>query len=386
MTETDVVIVAAKRTPIGRFLGGLAGFSAVELACAAGDAAIHEIDRSQIDLVVLGNVLAAGQGMNIARQVGVRLRLPLECPAFTTNMMCASGLQALLQAEQAIRGGDARVVLCGGTESMSNAPYLLPKGRQGFKLGNVSAVDAILHDGLVDSFDHQHMGLSVERLATEFEISRSEQDEFAVQSQTRYAAAARSGIFEREIVPVGQLKQDEHPRGGTTLETLGQLKPAFRPDGTVTAGNASGINDGAAMLVVTERAWALKQGWPILATLDGGTVQGCDPGRMGLGPVHAIHKLCHRRGWKLDEFETIEINEAFAVQTLACQRELSIANARLNPCGGAIAVGHPIGASGARLAVHLAHRIAAGEITSGLASLCVGGGMGIAVAFRKTPS
>lgn len=380
---TEVVIVAAKRTPFGRFQGTLSGLSAVDLGCAAGEAVLHGIDRSQIDLTIVGNVLSAGQGMNIARQIGVRLGLNIETPAYTVNMMCASGLQSILLAAQSIRAGEAHCVLCGGTESMSNAPFLLAKARAGYKLGDGVLIDSLLRDGLVDSFDHQHMGLSAERLASEYRITRQSQDEFAVQSQTRFAASAINQQFDREIIATSGLNHDEHPRSDTTLERLGKLKPAFDPAGTVTAGNSSGINDGAAMLLLANRDYARNRGWPILATLSDGTVQGCDPQRMGLGPVHAIRKLCSKRCWNLSEFDAIEINEAFAVQTLACQHELKIDPAKLNLNGGAIAVGHPIGASGARLAVHLVHRIAAHEIRSGLASLCVGGGMGIAAAFTK---
>jgi acetyl-CoA C-acetyltransferase len=379
----SIVIAGAKRTPFGRFLGGLVDFSAVDLACAAGEAALLGFDRAHIDLVILGNVLAAGQGMNIARQVGVRLGLPQHVPAYSINMMCASGLQAILLAAQAIHAGEARAVLCGGTESMSNAPYLQLKARRGQKFGDGTLVDSLLHDGLIDSFDHQHMGHSAETLAHEFRLSRESQDEFAARSQSRFAEAARSDQFAKELVPVGTLTRDEHPRADTTPEKLAGLKPAFLPAGTVTAGNASGINDGAALLVVADRDFARQQDWPVLATLAGGTTQGCDPARMGLGPVHAIRKLCLRHGWNVEQFDAIEINEAFAAQALACQRELHINPDRLNARGGAIAIGHPIGTSGARLAVHLAHRIAAGTTSQGLASLCVGGGMGIAAAFTR---
>lgn len=380
---TEVVIVAARRTPFGRFLGALADYSAADLACVAGEATLKCLDRSRIDLVVLGNVLGAGQGMNIARQVSVRLGLPLQIHAYTVNMMCASGLQAVLLAAQAIRAGDAKAVLCGGTESMSNAPYLLPKARRGFKLGDGVLVDSVLCDGLIDSFDHEHMGRSAETLASDFHISRDDQDQFAVRSQLRCSAATQNGVFERELIQIGDLKQDEHPRADTTIEKLAKLKPAFLSTGTITAGNASGINDGAAMLVVAERDFALAQGWPILASLSAGAIQGCDPKQMGLGPVHAIRKICANGHWDLSQFDAIEINEAFAVQTLACQRELVVDSQRLNRHGGAIALGHPIGASGARLAVHLAHQIAADNIESGIASFCVGGGMGIAAAFRS---
>ncbi len=380
---SELVIVAAKRTPFGRFSGSLVEFSAVDLACEAGNSALQAVDRMKIDLVILGNVLGAGLGMNIARQVSVRLGLPIEVPAYTVNMMCASGLQAVLLAAQAIRGGDAKAVLCGGTESMSNAPYLLPKARRGYKLGDGTLIDSMLHDGLVDSFDQTHMGLSAETLAREFQITRLEQDEFAVRSQTRFAAAFQAGVFDDELVPVGNLSFDEHPRAETTIEKLTALKPAFSPSGTVTAGNASGINDGAAMLVIADSEFASQRGWPVLAKLAGATTQGCDPARMGLGPIHAIRKLFANHGWNINQFDVVEINEAFAVQTLACQRELNLSPDRINVNGGAIAVGHPIGASGARLAVHIANRIASGAIQTGLAGLCVGGGMGIAAAFTK---
>lgn len=378
----DIAIIAAKRTVFGRFLGKLKDLSAVELACAAGTAVLDGLDRAHIDQVIIGNVLAAGQGMSIARQIGVTLGLPVEVPAFTVNMMCASGLQAVLLAAQAIRAGEAQAVLCGGTESMSNAPYLLPRARAGYKLGDGTLVDTVLHDGLVDSFDHRHMAVNSEVLAREYGISRAEQDEFAARSQRNYAAANARGAFADELIPVGGLSADEHPRAETTLEKLAGLKPSFDPEGTITAGNASGINDGAALLVVADLRAARQRGWPVLALLTAGAVQGCDPKRMGLGPVHAVRKLLSRGG-SLSEFDAIEINEAFAAQTLACVRELPIDPQRLNPHGGAIAVGHPIGASGARLAVHLAHRLSRGEINRGLATLCVGGGMGIAAALTK---
>ena len=381
---TEIVIVSARRTPFGRFLGSLADFSAVDLACVAGEATLQNLDRTKVDSIILGNVLGAGQGMNIARQVSVRLGLPLQIHSYTVNMMCASGLQALLLASQAIRAGDAKAILCGGTESMSNAPYLLPKARRGHKLGDGILVDSVLCDGLIDSFDHDHMGRSAETLASEFQISREEQDQFSVRSQERCAVAIKQHVFDEELAPVGDFKQDEHPRVDTTIEKLAKLKPAFLSTGTVTAGNASGMNDGAALLVVADRQFAMAQGWPILASLAAGTVQGCDPKRMGLGPVHAIRKLCANENWNLSRFEAIEINEAFAVQTLACQRALNIDPALLNRNGGAIALGHPIGASGARLAVHLAHQIGTKRIESGLASLCVGGGMGIAAAFTRS--
>lgn len=378
---TKLYIVAAKRTAQGRFLGALADKSAVDLACAAGEAALEGIDRESIDYVIVGNVLSSGQGMNMARQVGVRLGIPVDIPAFTINMMCASGMQAVILAAQTIRAGEAKVVLCGGSESMSNAPYLLEGARTGYKLGDASIVDAIWRDGLVDSFDHQHMGLTAERLATDYQISRQSQDSFAVRSQQQYAEAKADGRFKDELMALNELDKDEHPRPDTTIEKLATLKPVFDRYGTVTAGNASGINDGAAMLIVCDEKTALEKGWQPLASIRAWATAGCDPKRMGLGPVYATRRLCERHGLQLDQFDTIEINEAFAAQTLACIIELGLMEDRLNPDGGAIAMGHPIGASGARLLAHLAWRIARGQSSNCLATLCVGGGMGAAVAL-----
>ena len=379
----EICIVAAKRTPIGRFLGSLKDRSAVDLACVAGEAVLRGLDPELIHQVIVGNVLGAGLGMNVARQVGVRLGLPLSVPAYSVNMMCASGMQAILLAAQAIEAGESAAVLCGGTESMSNAPYLLPRARSGLKFGDATLVDSVLCDGLVDAFDHRHMALTAETLSKQYGISRTEQDVFALRSQQRYEAARAAGRFADELVPIDKLDRDEHARAETTLEGLAKLKPAFDPQGTVTAGNASGINDGAAMLVVADRDFAAEQGWPILASLESWATCGCDPQLMGLGPVHAIRKLVERDGLKIDSLDTIEINEAFAAQTLACVRELSLDESRLNPEGGAIAMGHPIGASGARLVVHLAHKLARGESSRSLASLCVGGGQGVAVVLKS---
>ena len=378
----DVCIVGAKRTPQGRFLGSLSRLSAVDLALVAGKAALSGLDPKQVDQVIVGNVLGAGQGMNIARQIGVQLGVPIDVPAFTVNMMCASGMQAVILAAEAIHGGNARVVLCGGTESMSNAPYLLDRARTGYKLGDGVLIDSLLRDGLVDTFSDQHMGLTAERIAEQYDISREAQDGFAVRSQKNVAAAYEAGLFASELVQAGDLDCDEHPRPNTSIETLAALKPAFKADGTVTAGNASGINDGAAMLVVCDTATAEKNGWKPLARIQGSATAGCDPKVMGMGPVHATRKLCSRYGIDIGGFDTIELNEAFAAQSLACIKELSLDLDRVNPDGGAIAVGHPIGASGARLIVHLAHRIASGHSKRALATLCVGGGMGAAMALH----
>lgn len=375
---TDVVILAAKRTPMGRFLGGLADVSAVELGCVAGDAVLKDIHRDEVDQVIVGNVLSAGLGMNIARQIGVGLKVPLSTPAFTINMMCASGLQAVLLAAQAIQSGAAKCVLCGGVESMSQAPHLLPRSRTGYKLGDGTLLDSILRDGLVDAFDQRHMALTAETLAKDYGVTRSVQDAFALQSQRRYATAASENVFDDELVSVKKLTADEHPRGDTTPERLAGLKPAFDPAGTVTAGNASGINDGAAMLLLADAQFAAERGYRPLARFVSGVTVGCDPARMGLGPVHALRKLLSQTNQSIADGDQVEINEAFAAQVLACTQELKMAPERINLHGGAIAMGHPIGMSGARLAVHLVHQIAPGRTSRGYAALCVGGGMGIA--------
>ncbi|MFG0260814.1 MAG: acetyl-CoA C-acyltransferase [Novipirellula sp. JB048] len=370
-----VWIVAAKRTPQGRLLGALAKHSAVELAVAAGREVIAGIDPSQIDSVILGNVLGAGLGMNVARQVGIGLGLPVEVPAFTVNMMCASGMQAVMLAAQSIEHGSARMVLCGGTESMSNAPYLLPRARHGYKLGDGVLVDSLLRDGLSDAFSGEHMGLTAERVAESHAISRAAQDRFAVSSQTRCAAAQQAGHFETELVAVEGLQRDEHPRPETTAEALAALRPIFKREGSVTAGNASGINDGAALLLLCDEAFGRECGLQPMMVLGASASAGCDPASMGMGPVHAVRKL----GVEPRDFDHVELNEAFAAQSLACIQELGLDEAKVNPDGGAIALGHPIGASGARLLVHLAHR----QPRRGLATLCVGGGMGCAVVLER---
>jgi acetyl-CoA C-acetyltransferase len=380
---TRVVIVSARRTPFGRFRGALSTRSPVELGAVAAGAALAGIDRERIDGVIVGNVLSAGQGMNIARQIGIQAGLPISVPAYTVNMMCASGLQAVLLATQAIRAGDARTVLCGGTESMSQSALLVPRPPREASPSLDAVVDTMLRDGLVDSFSHRHMAETVEDLAREFAIPRAMQDEFAARSQECYAIALAEGRYRDEIVPVDDVTADEHPRPGTTVESLSSLKPVF--GGTITAGNASGVNDGAAMLVVAEADFARRQGWQPLAELEGGAAVGCEPQRMGLGPVHALRALCDRLAASLEDFDAFELNEAFAAQSLACLRQLELVpgDRRVNPDGGAIAVGHPIGASGARLVTHLAWKLARGESHRAAAALCVGGGMGIAAALRR---
>lgn len=368
-------IVSAKRTPQGRFLGALAKHSAVDLGVIAAKAALTGIDVAGIDSVIVGNVLGAGLGMNISRQITLGAGLPVSTPAFTVNMMCASGMQAVLLATQAIQCGTARMVLCGGTESMSNAPYLLARARGGYKLGDGVLIDTLLRDGLTDAFSDQHMGVTAERVAERYQISREAQDRFAARSQQRYAAASAAGHFRDEIVAVDKLSQDEHPRPDTTVATLGTLRPAFDASGTVTAGNSSGINDGAAMLVVCDEERGRELGLAPLVTIAASASVGCEPSMMGLGPVYATRRVSREVG----EFDLIELNEAFAAQSLACIQELGLDEEKVNVDGGAIALGHPIGVSGARLLVHLAHR----RPRRGLATLCVGGGMGCAVVVER---
>lgn len=389
-----VVIVAARRTPFGRFGGQLARLSPAALAGAATTAALEGLNPQAIDQVILGQVLAAGQGMNVARQVAVHSGLPLTTPAVTINMMCGSGLQAAAMAVQAIRAGEARCVLAGGVESMSQAPLLLPRPPKGQSPDVAGAVDSLQRDGLVDSFSQRHMAETVEDLAHELQVSREQQDAFAERSQRLYVEAARAGRFADELVAVGELDADEHPRPEVTRASLAQLRTVFREAGTVTAGNSSGINDGAAMLVLAEAGFARQQGWPVLAEWQHSCVVGCDPQRMGLGPVHAIRALLRRTGRSPGDLDLLEINEAFAAQTLACVSELEltldlsrvtpICRTRdggvlaLNPQGGAIALGHPLAASGARLLTHVAWELHRRHARHAVVSLCVGGGMGIA--------
>jgi len=372
---TPIWIVSAKRTPQGRFLGSLAKYSAVDLAVAAGRAVVSGMDPRLIDSVIVGNVLGAGLGMNVARQVGVKLGLPVATSAYTVNMMCASGMQAVALGGQAIRAGEARMVLCGGTESMSNTPYLLNRARSGYKLGDGVLIDTLLRDGLTDAFSDEHMGLTAERIAERYGVTREDQDHFAAQSQQRCAEAFAAGVYDNEIVALDELSADEHPRAGSTVEKLSTLKPAFSKEGTVTAGNASGINDGAAMLLLCDAEYGREHGLEPMMVITKTAAVGCEPEVMGLGPIYATRKVCDDPG----EFDHVEINEAFAAQSLACVRELGLDPARVNPDGGAIALGHPIGASGARLITHLAHR----RPKRGLATLCVGGGMGCAVVLES---
>ncbi|MFA6564137.1 MAG: thiolase family protein [Verrucomicrobiia bacterium] len=380
-----IYLVDARRSPIGRFGGGLKSLTPADLALHVSEAIVATPLKPAIDQVILGQVLQAGSGMNVARQVGVRLDLPHATPAFTVNMACASGLKSVALAAHSIAMGDASLVLAGGVESMSRAPHYAMDLRWGKKLGDGALVDAMFADGLSDPVLKLGMGETAERIADLLKISREEQDRFALASQQR--AVANRAAFQREIVPFktreGEVTADEHPRADTTLEKLAQLKPAFRPNGTVTPGNTSGINDGAALLLVAGEAAAKRHGLRPRARIVVATAVGCDPATMGLGPVGAIRKLCDETGWHLDAVDAVEINEAFAAQTLGCAKELRLDLAKLNRRGGAIALGHPVGCSGARVLVTLLHILEDMKLRRGIASLCVGGGMGIAIAIER---
>lgn len=379
-------LVNARRSAIGRFGGGLKSLPAVDLALPVAEAVVPPSLRAAIDQVILGQVLPAASGMNVARQLVLRLGLPQSSPAFTVNMVCASGLKAVALAADSLEASECALVLAGGVESMSRAPHYATDLRWGKKLGAGSLEDAISTDGLTDPFLQLPMGETAERIADQLQISREEQDHFALSSQRR-AAAAREA-FAREIVPIktrdGEVSSDEHPRADTTLEKLAQLKPAFRPNGTVTAGNASGINDAAALVLVASETAVKQHNLQPLARIVAAASVGCDPATMGLGPVGAIRKVCQEADWTLEDVDALEINEAFAAQVIGCARELGVDMAKLNQRGGGIALGHPLGCSGARVLVTLVHLMQDRNLRRGIASLCVGGGMGIAMAVELT--
>lgn len=383
--DPPVFLVAAARTPIGRFGGAMRAIGPVDLAEQTAKSFLTLPLAARVGSVVLGQVLQAGSGMNVARQVGLRTGIPQTTPAFTVNMVCASGLKAVALAASAIQEGEAELALAGGVESMSRAPYYAWGMRWGHKLGDAALADAIFADGLTDPVLGLPMGETAERLAERFGISREDQDAFALESQRR-AEAARAA-FAREMVPVVGEKEsvarDEHPRPDTTRAKLAQLKPAFRKEGTVTAGNSSGINDGAALVLLAGRTLIAKEGVTPRARVVACASVGCDPELMGIGPVGAIRALIEETGWRLDAVDAFEINEAFAAQTLACARELGLPMEKLNRRGGAIALGHPIGCSGARVLVTLLHLMEDLRLRRGIASLCAGGGMGIAMAIER---
>ena len=391
--EFETLILSACRTPIGSFGGALKDVSAVDLAAVVVREAIARAGVAPADVgdVVLGCVLQAGAGMNVARQAGLKAGVPREVPGETVNRVCGSGLQAVVHAIEALRVGYVDTMVAGGTESMSNAPYLLKGARWGYRMGHAEATDSMLAEGLTCAINEIHMGLTAEEIASRYGVSRADQDAFAAGSQQRAERAIEGGLFTSEIVPVevprktGQpvrVDTDEYPRPGTTVEKLAALKPAFRKDGTVTAGNASGINDGAAALVVTTREKARSVGTPPLARVLGYASTGVDPKIMGIGPVPAVRKVLERVRLTIDEIDLFELNEAFAAQSLAVMRELKVDPAKVNVNGGAIALGHPIGASGARVLTTLLYALRARHLRYGVASLCIGGGMGIAMAVE----
>jgi acetyl-CoA C-acetyltransferase len=393
MDTFDAVILSACRTPIGAFGGAFKDVSAVDLGAVVIREAIARatVEPAAIGDVVMGCVLQAGAGMNVARQAALKAGMPADVPGETVNRVCGSGMQAVVHAVEAIRVGYVDAIVAGGTESMSGAPYLLPGARWGYRLGNVEAVDSMLHEGLTCAIASCHMGITAEEVASRYGISREDQDAFAAESQQRAVRAIAEGRFKDEIVPVPVPQRkgkprlvdtDEYPRPGTTAQTLAALRPAFKQDGTVTAGNASGINDGAAALVVTTAAKAAQLGRPPLATILAYGSTGVDPRVMGIGPIPAVRKVLERAALKIDRIDLFELNEAFAAQSLAVVRELGIDPAKVNVNGGAIALGHPIGASGARVLTTLVHALRARRLRYGVASLCIGGGMGIAMAVE----
>lgn len=390
----DVVIVAATRTAVGSFQGSLANVPAVELGAQVIRALLEQtgVDPAQVDEVILGQVLTAGAGQNPARQAAVKAGLPHEVPALTLNKVCGSGLKAVQLAVQAIRCGDAEIVVAGGMENMSLAPYVLPKVRTGLRLGHAELVDTMLSDGLWDAFNDYHMGQTAENLVQQYQISREAQDAFAARSQQRAAAAVESGRFQEEITPISIPQRrgepllfatDEGIRADTTAEGLARLRPAFTKDGSVTAGNASSLNDGAAAVMVMSAAKATALGLTPLAHIAAYASAGVDPAIMGIGPVSATRKTLEKAGWQLADVDLIEANEAFAAQALAVGQELGWDDEKVNVNGGAIALGHPIGASGCRVLVTLLHELRRRDGRRGLATLCIGGGQGVALAVER---
>ncbi|MCL7463317.1 acetyl-CoA C-acetyltransferase [Pseudomonas sp. NW5] len=391
----DVVIVAATRTAIGAFQGALAEVPAVELGATVIRTLLAQtaLEPASVDEVILGQVLTAGAGQNPARQAAISAGLPHTVPAMTINKVCGSGLKAVQLAAQAIRCGEAEVVIAGGMENMSLAPYVLPKARTGLRMGHAQLQDSMIEDGLWDAFNGYHMGITAENLVAQYGLSREEQDAFAAASQQKAAAAQAEGRFLDEITPVlipqrkGEPRvfdRDEQPRGETTAASLASLRPAFKKDGSVTAGNASTLNDGAAAVLLMSATKAAQLGMPVLARIAAGASAGVDPAIMGIGPVEASRRCLARAGWALEELDLIEANEAFAAQALAVGRELGWEAEKVNVNGGAIALGHPIGASGCRILVTLLYEMLRRDARKGLATLCIGGGQGVALAIERS--
>lgn len=390
---TEVVILSAARTPIGKFGGALAGVSAVELGAIAAKAAIQRagIAPERLDQAIFGNVLQANLGQNVARQIALKAGLTTDSTAMTINEVCGSGLKAVRLGQSAILLGDADAVLVGGTENMSQAPFYAPQQRFGHKFGDVTFVDGLARDGLSDAFTGLPMGVTAENVAEQFSVTREQQDRFALASHQKAVAAQQAGAFDAEITPVtvttrkGDLVvgADEGPRPDTDLTKLGKLRPAFKPEGTVTAGNASGINDGAAALILMRKDLADAQGLPYLAVIDGYNEGGIDPNFMGYAPKRVIEKLLKRTATAMSGIDLIEINEAFAAQSIAVAKELELDQSKLNVNGGAIALGHPLGASGARVLTTLLYALRSREAQTGIAALCVGGGIGVAMQVSR---
>ncbi|MCM3637776.1 acetyl-CoA C-acetyltransferase [Sporosarcina luteola] len=392
--SNEVVIVSAVRTAIGSFLGSLKDVSASELGGIVIKEALSRsgVKAEDVDEVIMGNVLQAGLGQNPARQAAIKGGLPETVPAMTINKVCGSGLKAVHLARQAILAGDADIVVAGGMENMSQAPFLLRNPREGFKMGDQKLVDSMISDGLWCAFNDYHMGITAENLCDRYSITREEQDAFSAASQEKAAAAIENGKFKDEIIPV-EIPQrkgdpivfdtDEYVKAGTTTDKLGKLRPAFKKDGSVTAGNASGINDGAAAFVIMSRVKAEELGIEPLAILTANANAGVDPSVMGIGPVQAVKNVLKKSGMNLADIDLIEANEAFAAQSLAVDRELKFDKEKLNVNGGAIALGHPIGASGARILVTLLHEMKRRDAKTGLATLCIGGGQGVATIVRR---
>jgi len=391
--DIDALLVSACRTPIGSFGGALKDLTAADLGAVAIREALARanVAPAELDDVLMGCVLQAGAGMNVARQAALKAGVPVEVPAETINRVCGSGLQAVVHAVEGVRCGNAHIIVAGGTESMSNAPYLLKGARWGYRMGDAQAIDSMLSEGLTCAINACHMGMTAEEVARRYNVSRADQDAFSAESQRRAAAAVAGGAFKEEIVPVDipqkkgdrvRVDTDEYPRPGTTVEKLAGLKPAFEKSGSVTAGNASGINDGAAALIVMNHETARERGVAPLARVLAHAVSGVDPMVMGIGPMTAVRKALERASLQASAIDLFELNEAFAAQSLAVVRELGIDPAKVNVNGGAIALGHPIGASGARILTTLLYALKARRQRYGVASLCIGGGMGIALAIE----
>ena len=388
-----VVLAGACRTAIGTMGGQLSTVPAAELGSIVIKEALNRagVAPEQVDQVYMGCVIQAGQGQNVARQASIKAGLPIEVPAVTINVVCGSGLNCVNMAAQMIMAGDADIVVAGGMENMSMAPYALKQARFGYRMGNNTVVDTMVNDALWDAFNNYHMGITAENVAEKYGITREELDKFAAWSQQKCEAAMKAGKFKDEIVPIEVKKKketvvvdtDEGPRPGTTAEGIAKLRPAFKPDGIVTAANSSGINDGAAAIVVMSEEKAKELGVTPMATFVAGALGGVDPAIMGIGPVAATNKVMAKTGMKIDDFDLIEANEAFAAQSIAVQKDLGFKDEVLNVNGGAIALGHPVGASGCRILVTLLHEMQKRDAKTGLATLCIGGGMGCATIVKR---